>query len=178
MLRRVRHGRHSTKNCSPQRHCCQSSRGRKSNGASACPSQRRIFMGAAGLAHGSTCDTEIWPPLANEVSSPAPLRRSTTVTSCPAARRYQAAVVPITPAPRTRTFMRDTRSSVRLDRDAGAEQIAVAVNVIGSADRRPVLGIFERGHRKSRLLTAICVLPLRHQQRRGGVRRVLERIVE
>src|SRR5439155_6708331 len=32
-------------------------------------------------------------------------RRSTTVTSWPDSRRYQAVVVPITPAPRTRTFM-------------------------------------------------------------------------
>src|SRR6185503_9653996 len=40
-----------------------------------------------------------------EVSRPGPSRRSTTVTSWPRAARYHAVAVPITPAPRTRTFM-------------------------------------------------------------------------
>ena len=70
VLRRVRDGRHSSRNCRPQRHC---------RGSSAQPEQqRRVLAGPAtsgssaarsGLAHGSACDAEIWPPLANDVSS-------------------------------------------------------------------------------------------------------------
>ena len=53
--------------------------------------QRRIllashfstFSGAAGLAQGSACETEIWPPLAKLVSA-AGLAASMTVTSWPA----------------------------------------------------------------------------------------------
>ena len=76
----------------PQRHWRQSARGRNSSGASARPSHLRIFSGASGLAHGSAYDAEIWPPLANDVSRPAPGCRSTSVTSCPSAARYHAAV--------------------------------------------------------------------------------------
>ena len=36
------------------------------------PATCRIFAGASGFAHGSAYDAEIWPPLANDVSSAAP----------------------------------------------------------------------------------------------------------
>src|SRR5207245_4906012 len=96
---------HSRRNASPQRHCARSARSRKSSGASSRPSQRRILAGACGFAYGCACDTEIWPPLANEVSSPAASWRSITVTSCPLFARYHAEVTPSTPAPSTRTFI-------------------------------------------------------------------------
>ncbi len=44
------------------------------------PIQDRARSGACGLDHGSAWDTEIWPPLAKLVSSPASGCRSTTVT--------------------------------------------------------------------------------------------------
>ena len=53
------------------------------------------MAGALGLAQGSAWLTEIWPPLAKLVSSPAAGWRSMTVTSCPALDRNQAEVVPI-----------------------------------------------------------------------------------
>src|SRR6185312_2419896 len=80
-------------------------RRRKRSGASSRQSHFTILSGASGLAHGSAWHAEIWPPFANEVSRPGPSRRSTTVTSWPRAARYHAVAVPITPAPRTRTFM-------------------------------------------------------------------------
>src|SRR5512138_1961561 len=106
---------HSRRKPRPQRHCARSKRGRKRSGASSRPSQRRIFGSTAGFAHGSAWPAEICPPLANEVSSPAWSRRSTTVTSWPASARYQALVTPITPAPRTRTFTAERRLSRRYD---------------------------------------------------------------
>src|SRR3954462_14617529 len=105
MLWRVRAGRHSRRKESPHNHWRRWGRSRNSSGESSRPSHFRILSGAVGLAHGSACDTEIWPPLANEVSMPAAAWRSTTVTSWPALLRYQADVTPITPAPSTRTFM-------------------------------------------------------------------------
>src|SRR4051812_45073394 len=105
MLWRVREGRHSRRKARPHSHWRKSGRRRKSNGASSRASHLRTLSGAEGLAHGSACETEIWPPLANEVSMPAAPWRSTTVTSWPALARYQAEVTPITPEPRTRTFM-------------------------------------------------------------------------
>ena len=115
MLRRVRAGRHSSRNCRPQRHCRGSRRRRNSSGASSCPSHlQRSWRGASGLAHGSAYDAEIWPPLANEVSSAAPSWRSTTVTSWPSCARYHAAVTPTTPAPRTTIrIARGARASAR-----------------------------------------------------------------
>ena len=74
----------------PHSHCARSARGRNSSGASSRPSQRRIFGTTEGFAQGSAWPAEIWPPLANEVSRPAASRRSITVTSWPAAARYQA----------------------------------------------------------------------------------------
>src|SRR5215831_20440512 len=105
MLRRTRDGRHSSRNCVPQAHWRGSMRRRKSSGASSRQIRLRIFSGASGLAHGSACEAEIWPPFANEVSRPGPVRRSMTVTSCPRLERYHAVAVPITPAPRTSAFM-------------------------------------------------------------------------
>src|SRR6185369_7948764 len=105
MLWRVRAGRHSRMKESPHSHWRSSGRRRKRSGESSRPSHFRILSGAVGLAHGSACDTEIWPPLANEVSMPAPAWRSSTVTSWPDLLRNQAVVTPTTPAPRTRTFM-------------------------------------------------------------------------
>src|SRR5436190_4068440 len=92
-------------NESPHSHWRSSGRRRKRSGEFSRPSHFRILSGAVGLAQGSACDTEIWPPLANEVSMPASACRSRTVTSCPALLRYHAEVTPTTPAPSTRTFM-------------------------------------------------------------------------
>src|SRR5438132_1660337 len=89
---------------SPHSHCAQSARGRNSSGASSRPSQRNSLGITAGLAQGSACPAETWPPLANEVSIPASAWRSSTVTSCLACARYHALVTPITPAPRTMIF--------------------------------------------------------------------------
>jgi peptide-methionine (R)-S-oxide reductase len=55
------------------------------------------------LAQGSAWLTEICPPLAKLVSCAGAGCRSITVTSWPAAARYQAVVTPITPAPKTIT---------------------------------------------------------------------------
>jgi len=88
----------------PHAHCAQLARGRNSSGASSRPSQRRIFGTTSGFAQGSACPAQIWPPLANEVSSAAASRLSITVTSWPAAARYQALATPTTPAPRTMIF--------------------------------------------------------------------------
>src|SRR5688572_19553106 len=93
----------------PQDHCAGSMRQRKSNGASSRQIHLRILNGASGLAHGSEWLTEIWPPLAYEVSRPAPSWRSTTTTSWPSSRRDHAVEVPMTPAPRMRTFIRGER---------------------------------------------------------------------
>src|SRR5258706_16371962 len=105
VLRRVRSGRHSIRKRSPQDHWRGSARRRNSNGASSRPSHLYIFFGASGFAHGSAWLTDICPPLAKLVSSPACGCRSTTVTSCPSCDKYQALVTPITPAPRTTTFI-------------------------------------------------------------------------
>src|SRR5271167_4650400 len=83
----------------------------------------------------------------------------------------------MTPAPRTRTFIRSLRSSVGLDGDASAEQIAVAVDIIRPADRWPVFGFLERRHRVGCLLATVRAAPFGGEQRRSRVRRVLERIV-
>src|SRR5258706_13500440 len=61
--------------------------------------------GTPGFAQGAAWSAEIWPPLAKLVSMPAALCRSSTRTSCPAWDRYHALAVPMTPAPRTTTFM-------------------------------------------------------------------------
>src|SRR6187401_2701478 len=113
LFSRVRHGAHSKKNLKPHSHWCGSMRRRKSSGESGLNHHLRSFSGASGVDHGSEWLTEIWPPLANEVSSPAPSRRSTTVTSWPCPARYQAVEVPITPAPRTRIFMGGTHYTFR-----------------------------------------------------------------
>src|SRR6185369_11056480 len=105
MLCRVRAAVHSRRNERPHSHCLTSGRRRKSSGASSRASHFSSLSGAAGLAQGSACDTEIWPPLANDVSRPAASRRSSTLTSWPDLLRNQAVVTPTTPAPRTRTFM-------------------------------------------------------------------------
>ena len=73
VLCRVRDGRHSSRNCRPQRHCRQSSaQPKQQRRVVAAPSHCRIFSGAPGLAQGSAYDAEIWPPFANDVSSAAP----------------------------------------------------------------------------------------------------------
>src|SRR4051812_47503006 len=105
MLCRVRAAVHSRRNESPHSHCLRSGRRRKSSGASSRASHFSTLSGAPGLAQGSACDTEIWPPFANDVSMPAASRRSSTLTSWPDLLRNQAVVTPTTPAPRTRTFM-------------------------------------------------------------------------
>src|SRR6188474_767558 len=80
-------------------------RRRKSSGESGLNHHLTSFSEASGVDQGSEWETEICPPLANEVSRPAPSRRSTTATSWPCPARYQAVEVPMTPAPRTRIFM-------------------------------------------------------------------------
>src|SRR5262245_21844240 len=56
-----------------------------------------------GAFHGSGWLGATSPPLAKLVSRPAASRRSTTVTSWPASRRYHAALTPESPAPITIT---------------------------------------------------------------------------
>src|SRR5258707_12629610 len=110
MLCRSRPGRHSSANCRPQCHCCQSSFGRNSRGESPLNHHLTSFSGADGPAHGSDWLTEICAPFAYDVSSAASLCRSMTVTACPALFRYHAVVTPRMPAPRTMIFMA-TRSA-------------------------------------------------------------------
>src|SRR5215203_6928 len=77
--------------------------GRNSSGERPSNSHFRIFNGADGFAHGSAWLTEIWPPLAKLVSSPAPGCRSMTQTLRPARIAQYAVLMPTTPAPSTIT---------------------------------------------------------------------------
>ena len=73
MLWRVRDGRHSSRNCSAPAPLApvgaQPEEQRRIRAARATSGSSR---GASGFAHGSAYDAEIWPPLANDVSSAAP----------------------------------------------------------------------------------------------------------
>src|SRR6266850_247096 len=125
MLWAVRAGVHSRRNARPQSHCARSARGRNSNGASSRPSHFRILRGTRGFAQGWACDTEICPPLANEVSRPAASCRSTSVTSCPALLRYHAEVTPMTPAPSTRTRIPSVEREAHLHRHLPVGHLAI-----------------------------------------------------
>src|SRR5260221_14721377 len=115
MLARVFEGVHSSRKRMPHDHCAGSMRRRKSSGASSRQIHCRIFEGASGLAHGSAWHTEICPPLANEGSMPAASRRSPTTTYRTCCVRHQAGEVPMTPAPRTKTFIGEkARGDLRL----------------------------------------------------------------
>src|SRR5580698_724856 len=86
-------------------HCWMSNCGRSISGACCANSQRATFSGMPGAAHGPAKPGQTPPALPKLVSSAGPGWRSTTVTSWPALERYQAQAVPMTPAPRTRTFI-------------------------------------------------------------------------
>src|SRR5512134_3841115 len=103
MLRRVRAGVHSRRNCNVQSHWLRSARSRNSSGASSLASHMSTLSGALGFAHGSAWLTEIWPPFAKLVSAAGVAWRSTTVTSWPCWRRKYADVTPNNPAPSTIT---------------------------------------------------------------------------
>src|SRR5690242_11008662 len=66
---------------------------------------------------------------------------------------------------------------VRLERGAGAEDVAVAVDAVDAADRRPVLPLPERGHRERGELARVGALPVVARDVDGGVRCVHERVV-
>jgi len=57
--------------------------GRKTNGAWRVNSQRKMFAGIPGAAHGPAKPGQMPPALAKLVSRAGPLRRSTTSTSWP-----------------------------------------------------------------------------------------------
>src|SRR6218665_2151289 len=96
---------HWARNCRPQRHCCQSSCGRSSSGASLSNIHLSALSGAERLAQGSQQLTEICPALAKLVSSAASGWRSTTVTSWPRSGNCQGGLMPMMPAPRTMVFI-------------------------------------------------------------------------
>ena len=69
------------------------------------------------------------------------------------------------------------RLLVRLDRRAAAEHVAVAVDAVDAADRRPVLRVPQPGHRERGELARVRALPVVARDVLGGVRRVHERVV-
>jgi HAMP domain-containing protein len=58
-----------------------------------------------------------------------------------------------------------------------AEQVTVAIHVVRTADRRPVLLLAQRRHREGRHFARIGVLPVVGGHHFGGVRRALQRVV-
>ena len=60
----------------------------------------------------------------------------------------------------------DSNVLIALDRRAGADQVAVAKNVVDATDGRPVFAVDQGVQRINRLLTAIRVRPLADQLRR------------
>src|SRR5688572_8940640 len=68
------------------------------------------------------------------------------------------------------------RSSVAFDRWAGADQVAIAEDVVDATDRWPVLAFDQRRNRVHRLLAAVRVSPLADDFG-GGVWRVFQRVV-
>src|SRR5471030_1224271 len=73
---------------------------------------------------------------------------------------------------------RSGRLLVIAHRRAAAEQVAVAVDVVGAADRRPVLLLAQRRHRIGRHFAAVLAVPRIGQQHFGRVRRAFQRIVQ
>src|SRR5687768_16388030 len=68
-------------------------------------------------------------------------------------------------------------AGVRLDRRAGAHEVAVAVGVVHPADRRPELVLARPGRGEGGLLATVLPLPSVARDHRRGMGRVLERIV-
>src|SRR5690606_36264661 len=66
---------------------------------------------------------------------------------------------------------------VRLDRRAGADQVAVARGRIHQPDRGPELVLERPRRRERRLLPRVRTIPLIRGHRLSRVRRILERIV-
>ena len=101
VLRRVRDGRHSIRNCRPQRHCAGSRRSRNSSGASSWPSHLMIFAGASGIGPRLRVRRRDLPAVGERR-----LERGACVAVddrdvVPVLARYHAAVTPTTPAPST-----------------------------------------------------------------------------
>src|SRR5690606_11461569 len=81
------------------------------------------------------------------------------------------------PATRGRPFSGFGGFPVGVHRDAGAEDVLVAVDVVHARHRRPVLLLAQAGQREHRQLARVGVRPLAGADRLGGVRGVLQRIV-
>ena len=101
VFRRQSSSLHCRRNCRPHEKRPGNACSLRRNGASSRPSHFRISIGMPGDAHGSDMLGGMSAPLANDVSRPAPRRRSTTVTRYPLRARYQAVATPAMPPPST-----------------------------------------------------------------------------
>jgi hypothetical protein len=91
------------RNSIPQGRMPGSARGRSSSGESTRPRYRNRSQPTPGAFQGSAWLACSIPPLAALAPRAGRSAASMRVTSTPAARRYQAVVVPVTPAPMTIT---------------------------------------------------------------------------
>src|SRR6185503_2931916 len=69
-------------------------------------------------------------------------------------------------------------SRERFDGWARAEEVAITVRIVDPADAWPEFGRPNKRQRKCRLFTRIGVRPVGRRDRFGGVRRVLEHVVD